>query len=125
MPYTYFWSTGEKQIQSLIWHPVIIGSMSMIKMDVRHGLILRVPLLIGNADLKQDESVVIYPNPVKNRLQIEIPKHPNPQIAWRLVDIHSNLISKGNQLHVETEELVSGVYILEINFKNRLYKRYL
>lgn len=83
----------------------------------------KVPLLIGNADLKQDESVVIYPNPVKNRLQIEIPKHPNPQIAWRLVDIHSNLISKGNQLHVETEELVSGVYILEINFKNRLYKK--
>jgi len=123
MPYTYFWSTGEKTDSIINLAPGDYWVYVYDQNGCETRLDFKVPLLIGNADLKQDESVVIYPNPVKNRLQIEIPKHPNPQIAWRLVDIHSNLISKGNQMHVETEDLVSGVYILEIHYKNRLYKK--
>lgn len=53
-----------------------------------------VPVIIQNEDLKKIESILIYPNPVKNKLHIEILNNSNPDITWRLFDIHTNLISK-------------------------------
>ena len=123
MPYTYFWSTGEKTDSIINLAPGDYWVYVYDQNGCETRLDFTVPVIIRNEDLKKIETLLIYPNPVKNKLHIEILTHTNPDITWRLFDIHTNLISSGNQLHVVTEELTSGVYLLEIHYKNRLYKK--
>jgi hypothetical protein len=75
---------------------------------------------------KEDERVYVYPNPVKNKLNIHVNSGIN-QIALytihgQIIEIHDNLeLTKSH--HIQTRKLKKGCYFLKIISDKKIYSK--
>jgi len=72
---------------------------------------------VGTTKLNNDLSIVIYPNPATDYIQIEINLNYNEQVSAKLLDITGKLLIQKyftNETKFDTKLLNEGVYILMI-----------
>jgi hypothetical protein len=69
--------------------------------------------------------LVVYPNPMQNRLQIDLPKQMQGSKVVAITDLSGKILYKHtynqeNQLEIAVDKLPKGMYLLEV--KNEYYK---
>jgi len=77
-------------------------------------------------NVKEDQSLKIYPNPVNDKLFIDLPYSLNSnKITVNIFDIQGRLIQNGslnNNNYINTDKLKKGIYIIKIiNDKNQTF----
>ncbi len=124
-PYTYFWSTGEKNSEIRDLAPGDYWVYVYDKNGCESRIDFTIPVIISTSNDAKESFIQLVPNPVKNNLTIQIQgiQSQSDKINWLLYDIHSNLISQGNGLNVVTENLISGSYVLHIQIKDQLFRK--
>jgi beta-glucanase (GH16 family) len=75
---------------------------------------------LGLNDLKNDDNLKIYPNPVKNIINI---KYTQPNYAVSIFDVNGKEIlkkkSKNEHLEIKVNNYLKGVYFIKISLKDK------
>jgi hypothetical protein len=75
---------------------------------------------------KADESISIYPNPVKDKLNIHIQLEEDEVAHWSILTINGQLIQSGslnNDINkIDLSDLSQGVYFIQLKVNNQLKK---
>lgn len=83
------------------------------------GLEINTYALYPDNILKNELTVMLYPNPVDDILNVRISQSKGEKISYNLIDISGKLISvkdeKNSNFTINMASLLSGVYILVIN----------
>jgi len=72
----------------------------------------------STVDLKQNESVRLFPNPFTDKLQIEADAEP---IFYYIYDINGQKIRSGNEHALNLENLKPGIYIIQVFLDSKVY----
>lgn len=79
---------------------------------------------VNNTETINDE-IIIYPNPVKDKMNIELRSNENSEFLFELFDIKGQLLisekSIGNILSVECSRLQKGIYIAKTTTSSGTY----
>ena len=84
---------------------------------------------IVDSTLEKDH-VLLYPNPVKDQLQVVLPEYKNYE-ALSIIDLTGKLIMErseinSNQIEIDTQQLPKGIYFLKaynsVNGMNQVYR---
>lgn len=82
------------------------------------GLEINTYALYPEKSFKDDLTVVLYPNPVDDILNVRISKSQGEKITYHLIDMSGKLISvkdeKNSNFTINMVNLLSGVYLLTI-----------
>jgi len=84
------------------------------------------PLVVSILALEDiSNELVVYPNPMQNRLQIDLPKQMQGSKVVAITDLSGRILYKHtynqeNQLEIAVDKLPKGMYLLEV--KNEYYK---
>ena len=74
-----------------------------------------------------EESIVIYPNPTSNKINIEFGLLSNNDLVVKIWDVKGNLIyvkdNNNSSLCLDTSSLTKGLYQIEISDNSNLIKR--
>ncbi|PID94750.1 MAG: hypothetical protein CSA95_02320 [Bacteroidetes bacterium] len=70
----------------------------------------------------------IFPNPVNDRLTVEIPKKEIGDYMISIIDIHGKILIKENynqfgKIEINTTSLKNSFYIIQIEFGNKIYRQ--
>ncbi|MDZ7777869.1 MAG: T9SS type A sorting domain-containing protein [Bacteroidales bacterium] len=71
---------------------------------------------------------VIFPNPVNDRLTVEIPKNEKGDYMISIIDLNGKILMKENytqvgEIEINTTSLKNSFYIIEIEFENKTYRQ--
>lgn len=77
-----------------------------------------------------EDAISVFPNPFKNKLNIELPKMDNEIVEVQLFDIHGKVVYSDNLLKtsegiiIRTDHLNSGFYFVQLGIENvkRIFK---
>ena len=72
------------------------------------------------------EDFKLFPNPVEDRLKVEIKGNTRPGLAVFITDLKGKTVYNGDmtseELSIETSELVPGIYILSLKVEDLVYR---
>lgn len=65
--------------------------------------------------------ISIFPNPVKNKLQISVPKNSTIQYLKIFDSSGKKVIEKGNESELDLSRMPSGIYVLEVKIEKGIF----
>ncbi|MCF8255345.1 MAG: T9SS type A sorting domain-containing protein [Bacteroidia bacterium] len=107
----------------------MIGPLPISQMvsDTNGRYALVVKGATGNSEIAKDDEMVLYPNPVKNELQVYVPAL-NGNGKYVIKNIQGQLVAEGNMAsnrevsHITIQEK-TGIYFIEIRSENQIWTR--
>ena len=100
------------------------GLMEMLVGNFRGGLTFYNTFIndssVSSVDIEEAPSSRIYPNPTGDLLNIELPSYSN--VSYNIYDINGRSFRSGtiSNKEIDVSELITGIYLMEIQFKDRV-----
>ena len=69
-------------------------------------------------DLLSPDAILVYPNPAKDMIQLDLGEHEYEFLFYRLLDLQGRTLLRGEQFESEisVEGLIPGHYMLQLGF---------
>lgn len=131
MPYRYEWSTGETtpEIQNLKPGNYFVKVTDQNGCESRFDFAIQEITATNNVD--HNDFIKLFPIPVRDQLMLSIESADinRQDISLKIYDVHSRKLhslqfNAGEKLHaIDVSELAAGVYLLELQAKEKIVLR--
>ena len=79
----------------------------------------KVSIIVTGAEEEEEKNLKIFPNPVQNRLTVELNAVRNQSLNWELADANGKTVREGhlrrsNHFEIDLNNLPAGVYLLKM-----------
>ncbi len=86
-----------------------------------------VSIVLSSHEIEKGE-FKLFPNPVKDKLKVEIPKNESGNYVISIFDTFGKILMKENfnqdgTIEINTTSLINSLYIMEIEFENKTYRQ--